>query len=75
MVTKTKAVKATAKEPVEKPSEGPEIIGPVTLVPQHHFSIAINGTLATFHQGKSFVADVALQAALAAANAPVAKHE
>ena len=47
--------------------------GPVTLTPTENFSLAINGTLVTFTQGQSFVADATLQAAIAAANAPVAQ--
>lgn len=44
---------------------------PVTFTPTDNFSIAINGTIVTFTQGQSFAADATMQAALAAANAPV----
>lgn len=52
-----------------------EPTGTVTLIPISHFSLAINGTIVSFHHGKPFDADAAMQAALSAANAPVAPHE
>lgn len=50
--------------------DGPQ--DPVTFTPTDNFSLAVNGTLVTFTQGQPFVADATLQAAIAAANAPVA---
>lgn len=61
-----------AKKQATSADPAPASADPVTLTSTDNFSIEINGTICTYSQGQTIVADATMQAALSAANAPVA---
>ncbi|WP_416052760.1 hypothetical protein [Cupriavidus basilensis] len=64
---------ATSADPATASADpAPASTDPVEFTATDNFGIEINGTICTFSQGQTIVADATMQAALAAANAPVA---